>query len=348
MPQQSKSQKIGTLGQSLIEVAVKRSKYWIARNLNEDYGIDLELEFAPGDVKGKFIKAQIKTQQSVKAKKGLIPISLKKSFLRYVYECRVPILLIVVSLDNEKSWYVWIQKWIIDSGCITDLYNDNASRKLTIYIDETNDFIVGLEREIIPISTWENGTQLYIALRDLANLSLRMYNSELSELLFNYLGKFKPTNIADEGYLNSLIEQILELGNNLWASHQGNKVSQQLFNFIRKHGNRLTSDHIAKIVIRGETYSRTGIIALGILYEDFQEHILSLNLTEKFKNFADPRVHYYCAIRERYLDLKSPDWLLEADLRVGKLQPDFTGVSIFDKWANRGDSMVLDYITFVE
>jgi len=348
MPAQSRSQKIGTLGQSLVEVAVKRSRYWIARNLNEDYGIDLELEFAPDDVKGKFIKAQIKTQQTQSIKKGMVSVVLKKSFLRYVYECRVPILLIVVSLDTEKSWYIWLQKWIIDSGNMTNLYNDNASRTLTVKIDVANDFVAGLEREIIPIATWENGTQLYIGLRDLANLSLRMYNSELSELLFNYLGKFRPSNIADEGYLNSLIEQILELGNNLWATDQGNKVSQQLFNFIRKHGDRLTSDHIAQILIRGETYSRTGIIALGILYENFQEHVLSLNLTEKFKDFIDPRVHYYCTIRERYLDLKSPGWLFEADLRVGKLQPDFTGVSIFDKWANRGDSMVLDYIVFVK
>ncbi|RZM23337.1 MAG: DUF4365 domain-containing protein, partial [Pedobacter sp.] len=295
-----------------------------------------------------FIKAQIKTQQSVSIKSGKVSIPLKKSFLRYVYECRVPILLIVVSLDTEKSWYVWLQKWIIDSGNITNLYNDNASTTITVNIDEANDFASGLEREIIPISTWENGTQLYIALRDLANLSLRMYNSELSELLFGYLGKFRPSNIADEGYLNSLIEQIIELGNNLWATDQGNKVSQQLFNFIRNYGDRLTADHIAQIVIRGESYSRTGIIALGILYNEFQDHILSLNLIEKFKNFADPRVHYYCTIRERYLDLKSPGWLFEADLQVGKLKPDFTGVSIFDKWANRGDSMVLDYIVFSE
>jgi len=278
----------------------------------------------------------------------LVSMPLEKSFLRYVYECRIPILLIVVSLETEKMWYVWLQKWIIDSGNISNLYNENISQNLTVTINELNDFVSGLDSEIIPISTWENGTQLYIGLRDLANLSLRMYNSELSELLFNYLGKFRPSNIADEGYLNSLIEQVLELGNNLWATSQGNKVSSQLFDFVRKFGNRLTSDHIAQILLRGETYSRTGIIALGILYEDFQEHTVALNLTEKFKNFADPRVHYYCTIRERYLDLKSPGWLFESDLRVGKLQPNFTGVSILDKWANRGESMILDYLEFIE
>lgn len=348
MPIQSKSQKIGTLGQTIVELQVKQSGYWIARNLTEDFGIDLELELSIENVKGCFVKAQIKTHQKVVIKKGTLSVPLKKSFLRYVYECRIPIILIVVSLDTSKSWYVWLQKWIIDSGNSTLLYDDSISKKVSVYINEKSDFVAALKNDIIPIATWENGTQVYIGLKDLANLSLRMYNSELSELLFGYLGKFSPSNISDEGYLSSLIEQVLELGRNLWATHQGNKISQLLFNFVRKHGDRLTTEHVAMIVIRGETYSRTGITALGILYEEFPQHAVALKLIERFKNFYDPRVHYYCSIRERYLYLKSPVWIKEGDLNVGGWQPDFSGISIMDKWANRGDSMVLDYLKKVE
>lgn len=65
MPRQTKSQKIGALGHSIAEMDVKGSGCWISRNLTEDYGIDLELEYAPDQVTGKFIKVQIKTHQKV-------------------------------------------------------------------------------------------------------------------------------------------------------------------------------------------------------------------------------------------------------------------------------------------
>src|SRR5690606_28364466 len=100
-------------------------------------------------------------------------------------------------------------------------------------------------------------------------------------------------------------------------------------------------------IIRDKGCSRTGLNALGILYDNFPKHTASLNLIERFENFNDPRLHYYCTIRERYLDSKSPSWLSERnDLTDGKLKADFSTIntSIFDKWANRGDSVISDYV----
>ncbi len=347
MPKQTTSQKIGSLGHSIVETQVKSSKYWIARNLTEDFGIDMELEFAPDEVKGKFVKVQIKSHETVTTGSDFISEPLTKSFLRYVYECRVPIILVIVSVDNSNTWYVWLQKWIIDSQNISNIYDESETKTLTVHLHLDSDFYTGLQREIISIATWENKTQLYIALRDLANLSLRMYDDKLSQLLFDYLGSCRSANISDPNYLDSIIERVIELGTSIWATNEGNKVSQMLFKFIREFGDRLNASHVSKLIIREKECSRTGLNALGILYDNFPKHAVSLNLIKKFETFEDPRLHYYCTIRERYLGEKSPSWMDETkDLTVGKFKADFSSIntSIFDKWANRGDSVIFDYV----
>ena len=146
---------------------------------------------------------------------------------------------------------------------------------------------------------------------------------------------------------HSLIEKVLELGASIWATNEGYKTSTLLFNFIQEHGEKLNANHVATLIIRGKECSRTGINALGILYDTFPRHVLSLKLRERFKNFNDPRLYYYCTIRERYLGLKSPAWLSEEnDLTVDNLRADFSAINIniIDKWANRGDSVIFDYI----
>jgi hypothetical protein len=348
MPRQTLSQKIGSLGHSIVEGQIKRSKFWIARNLTEDFGIDIELEFSTEEeVKGKFVKAQIKSHEQILPVRDFITEQLPKPFLRYVYECRVPIILIITSTDTSKSWFVWLQKWLIDSNNVSNIYDESETKTLTVRVHEKSDFVTGLDSEIISIALWENTTQLYIALRDLANLSLRLYDDKLSKYLFDYLGNCKSANISDANYPDSIIDKVIELGTSIWATHEGNKRSQMLFKFVREHGDKLNANHISKLIIRGKDCSRTGLNALGILYDNFPKHTASLNLTKKFENFEDLRLHYYCTIRERYLDLKSPSWLSEKnDLTVGNLTADFSSIntSILNKWANRGDSVIFDYV----
>lgn len=337
------SQKIGSLGHSIVQEQISRSKFWIARNLTEDFGIDIELEYAPEDVEGKIVKAQIKSHEQISTNSDFFSEPLQKSFLRYVYECRIPIILIVVSTNDSKTWFVWLQKWLIDSGNISNIYDESKFKTLSVQVYVNSEFITGLQNEIISIATWENHTQLYITLRDLANLSLRLYNDELSKLLFDYLETSKLANIYDANYLDAIIEKVIKLGSNIWATYEGNKTSQLLFKFVREFGNKLNATHISQLIIRGSDCSRTGINALGILYDCFPKHTESLNLVKKFENFDDPRLHYYCAIRERYLGIISPLWLDEKNnLTVGKLKVDFLRAA--DKWINRGDSAIFDYI----
>lgn len=351
MPTQTNSQKIGSLGHSLVETQIKISDIWIARNLTEDFGIDIELEFAPNDdeVEGKFIKAQIKSHKIVESKNGILSESFSKSFLRYVYECRVPIILVVAETSTDKTWYVWLQKWLIDSGNSCNIYDESQVKSLSVKIKTDDDFKKALKKELIFIASWENKTQLYIALKDLANLSLRMYDDKLSKILFGYLDELKSVNPNDPDYINLLLNRVIELGTGIWATTEGNKVSKMLFQFLLENGNKITADHISKLVIRGKDCSRVGINALGLLYDNYPEHTKSLGLTSRFQDFDDPRLFYYCSIREKYLGIKSPKWISQDnDLSLGKIKADFSeiGTSIFDKWANRGDSMIWDYVYF--
>jgi hypothetical protein len=349
MPAQSLSQEIGTTGHSIIEVQIKKSKCWIVRNLTEDYGIDIELELKNNNiVTGKFVKAQIKSHVNISLEKDFVPQSLTKSFLRYVYECRVPIILIIIDINTSKSWFLWLQKWIIDSNNISNIYNEKETKSLTINVNQINDFIYGLRHEIVSIATWKNKTQLFLAIRDLANLSLTLYNNKLSQILFDYLDEFDATNENELNYFNTIVDIVIGLGTTIWATPKGNNITQLLFNFIRENGNKLNANNIEKLLIRGNDCSRTGVNALGILYDNFPKHTVSLNLIQKFEKFCDKRLHFYCTIREQYIDLKSPMWLIKdnIDLTVGKLKADFSSIntSIFDKWANRGDSVIFDYI----
>ncbi|WP_179321129.1 DUF4365 domain-containing protein [Winogradskyella helgolandensis] len=351
MPKNTNSQKIGSAGHSIAETQIKLSEVWIARNLTEDFGIDIELEFSPTDdeVEGKFIKAQIKSHKKIEIHSGILTESFSKSFLRYVYECRIPIILIIVETSTSNSWYVWIQKWLIDSGNSTNIYDESQNKSMSVQINTENDFKRALKRDLISIASWENKTQLYIAVKDLASLSLRMYDDKLSELLFGYLEELKSANPNDPDYIDLLLNRVIELGTGIWATNEGNKVSQMLFSFLRENGNKINADHISKLVIRGKDCSRTGINALGLLYDNYPEHTASLKLISRFKNFDDPRLFYYCSIRERFLGTKSPSWLNEKnDLNLGKIKTDFSEIntSIFDKWANRGDSVIFDYVYF--
>lgn len=349
MPRQTDSQKIGSLGHSLVETQIKASELWIARNLTEDFGIDIELEFAPNndEVKGRFIKAQIKSHKTVKYANEFLSEPFSKGFLRYVYECRVPIILIIAETSSEKTWYVWLQKWLIDSGNVSNLYDETTTKTLSVNIAIKDDFKQALKSDLTSIASWENKTQLYIAVKDLANLSLTMYDEKLSEILFDYLGELKATNPDDPDYIELILNRVIELGMGIWATPEGNKVSRMLFKFLKENGEKINSNHISKLIIRGESCSRTGINALGLLYDNYPQHTASLKLKERFKKFSDPRVFYYCSIREKYLGTKSPHWL-EKDLEFGNFKADFSEIntSIFDKWANRGDSVILDYVYY--
>ncbi|KTC98211.1 hypothetical protein Lery_1265 [Legionella erythra] len=143
--------------------------------------------------------------------------------------------------------------------------------------------------------------------------------------------------------MNYLITRFIDLGEYIKRSNEGFKITNLLFDYVKTHGNTLKAEHITKLVLRGDSFSLTGINILGCLYDNYSEHVLTLKLIEKFK--FSPSLHYYCSIRERYIDQPSPSWMSpDNDLIVGNLTLDLKSSDYLSKWANRGDSAFLSYL----
>jgi hypothetical protein len=346
MAQRSQSQKIGALGQQFVRLQIEQSGIWLARNQDEDYGIDLEMELTTPEVSGKIIKIQVKSHASISSENDFISERLSKSFLRYVNECRIPVLLTVVSTSTAEIWYTWLQKWLYDTNNRNNIYDESGSKTLEVNIHKSSLFSDRLANEIISIATWHNNTQKLITLFDLANLSVKLYDDKLSDILFEYIETLEKEREHD--HPDIIVDRVIELGTGIWATLEGNKRSQQLFDFIRRNGNKLTKEHVSKLILRVESYSRTGINALAVLYEEFPQHALALKLPDVFKN-ANDLVYYYCVLRERNIQAQGFFWVINVtDFRVNNYTIDDSRFlsDIMDNIANRGDSAILDYVVY--
>jgi hypothetical protein len=100
------------------------------------------------------------------------------------------------------------------------------------------------------------------------------------------------------------------------------------------------------MVTRGESCSRTGVNALGILYDCYFEHTAGLGLVSLFLTHADAQVAYYCNSREscprkEFIECLSGTYGTQFGGLVldPSLEMDWT-----QKWPNRGDSVLLDYL----
>jgi hypothetical protein len=134
-------------------------------------------------------------------------------------------------------------------------------------------------------------------------------------------------------------------------STRSHKLSSILFTVCRKYGNKFSSRQISRLVFREngheESYSRTEINALSILYREYPDHIRSLKLPELFADRAAGLPRYFCQLIEKFP--KSLEEIFyfcseELDLRIGDWEIPKEGRDrLFDKLANRGDSALLDF-----
>lgn len=147
--------------------------------------------------------------------------------------------------------------------------------------------------------------------------------------------------------INLILEEGRLLGNNLRGSTDGNRVSSQIFNLIRKHGNLMGVESINLMVARDESYSRTGLSGLGVLYDTFFEHIKSLQLIEYYESLDLQGIAYYCALREHYKELRDFSACMESP------NFEYNGLVASDsdylisKYPNRGPSVVLDSLVHI-
>ena len=340
MPRRSAQQKTGARGHRWLMAHIEEHPDWLARDVGEDYGIDMEAELTEGGLHGEILKIQIKSTAGAERRNGQVAIPVERKYVEYADTCRYPVILMFVAIETKEAWYLWLQDWLMRTRGTEGRLDPNKS-SWTCWVPEHQTVALGLNGELKSIARWKGETQLILSLMDALRSAAATYDRNTVDVLTSIVSAKAPT-VADAS-LNALIDQAINLGDGMRATPEGNAIADQLFALARRHGARISQPTVHNLVIRGESYSRAGLTALGILYDEFFEHIESLGLPNYFLNI-EPRVAFYCAFREAFPKEKSinpfvdPRGFTFAGLQYR--QPDM----FWDKYANRGPSALLDYL----
>jgi len=175
---------------------------------------------------------------------------------------------------------------------------------------------------------------------DVSNLLERL---EKLESLLAISGVFSGTMEAPDKAINLVLEEAALLGNKLRGTLEGNVIVQQMFSVIQKHGNKMGVDSVDLMVRRGDSYSRTGLSGLGILYDEFFPHAKALKLIEYFESKELHKVAYYCALRESMSAEKDFSSCMQSKhFRWGGLRVECDEDTLMLRYPNLGSSIVLD------
>lgn len=341
--QRSDGQKIGSKGQRLVLHLIENCGGWIARGLEEDFGIDAEAELDEPEVKGQIVKIQIKSSESVKIIDDFVRVGVEKKYFELARNFRYPLIFVVADVTSQKAWYAWLQEWLIRQRRNNKKFEDLAE-KTTINIPITDELCVGLKDRIKSIARWEEETQLLLALLDTTRTAINTTNNEVLQSLTEVIEGVDKT--FENFPIESLIEKIVEMSKQTRAFSEFGLLSFLLGTLFRKYGDRVSLNDILLIVLRDNTYSRTGIRLLGILYDYFPDHVAKFNLASIFDKPRLERLVYYCKLREKYHGTKASTLISgDYDYRVGEITLDFVDDKgwLMNKWANRGDSIFVDY-----
>jgi Domain of unknown function (DUF4365) len=315
----------------------------VRNQAEEDVGIDMEVELSNPDPCGHFLKVQVKGFRGEAVPK---PVRLKNDFLRYAYECRIPIALVLIETGSRRSWFFWVQGCIETNRLQGAIYGSSthssiAASWLSALDENGSGELQKIARGIHPISLVAN-------IRDLIRIALETRNPGLAGMANQLLVRHRGVS----AYLpvDLILDEVLAIGPRIWATEEGNALLELLYPLAHSYGDRFTREQVRRLVLREDTYSRTGINTLGITYEKFPEHMKSLRLVELFEGHADNRVAYFCKLREKYPGVAVPD------LMSGRYDCAIDGLDIHpsardnavNAWANRGDCAILDYVCEME
>ncbi|XLS27948.1 DUF4365 domain-containing protein [Flavobacteriaceae bacterium M23B6Z8] len=344
MTKRNKSQFIGTKGESFVQHLIDSSEIWISRKMPNDFGIDFEIEFCDPIASGEFIKLQVKSSENFKYKSNIVKGRVPYKLLKYAYECKLPVVLVLVDTKTMKSYFCWLQEWIETYFPNREILNQKF--KSTVIEIPTNQTLQeGLQNSLIEIAKGKSKTSFLFTLREVIKTSMLFTESPVTNTLTKILIDVSQENKLFT--LETIIEEIISLGNNAWRSDKGNKASSILHGIIRDFGHQVKLEHIDKILLRGDGLSRVGIGALGHLYSSHFEHIKKMSLPAHYKKKDIWRLVYYCKLREKYPD-KSDMGFCDESLNTEIDGYDIDKGSLFDKLISRGTSAIFDYMYSVE
>jgi hypothetical protein len=357
MPKRSQSQRIGDQAELIVRTLIDNHTHWLARGQDHDFGIDLEAEFAQPDDKGnqqlsgKLIKIQIKGSRSWPIQNECINVVLRRGYLDYINQFRLPALLVAVDVTTRDAWFVWLQDWMLRHE--ESLLGASAPTA-TIAIPVAHTLRSGLNDSLQGISRGEHETAMVLGLRELGIAAISARNSIVFEKVLDILSAINESSKA--WIAHKTIDALIGMGPHVgvWETHA---LLPLLFTLIDRVGDQLSPSQIGRLVRRDDTYSRTSIYALSRLYDRWPDHGRALSLPMMFDAEGLEPVAWYCRLREHYrgeTSLGLFDRLQSFRLpraHFGSLRlpnsPAFAS-DLLQRWPNRGDSYYLDRLQLAE
>lgn len=332
----------------MLALWLEETDLWIARKLEEDFGVDLEAELVEPEVQGHILKIQVKSGTRVRVKDGFVSCRLERRYLHYALSCRVPVILVLIDVVRQKGWYVWLQGWVLDHHH-NRFEGSELPKTILIPIPVENTLQQGLTGRLKDIAASRTDEQFVMGLIDCIRAAFATRKTSVIEPLSRILTDLgQPTPLFP---VAALVDEVIEIGHRIWATEEGNKLSSILFAVCKKYGDLITREQVFRLVSRrfdnDETYSRTGINAVGLLYGHFPEHTHRLKLANLFGNYAKGLPRYFCQLFEKFPKAANDIFYFcskDLDLRIGEwdiVKDDRD--RLFDKIANRGCSALLDF-----
>ena len=357
LPTRTASQRRGDQGERIVHDIVDGHPCWIARTQNRDYGIDLEAELADpvGEkqrFQGKLVKIQTKTRGNIRRYQTRVAISVERALLTYTNEFKLPVILAAVCLQTQSIWWVWLQEWTMLNQTRLAARPDQKAVTISIPLDQT--LSSGLGAPLQQIARGEGSSSIVLALRDLLTVAIGWENRAIAEGVVKLLAEVHGP--SRDWTLQKTVDVLLGYGEDppFWKAQQALPV---LLSVVDMAGDTLTQDQLLRLVARGDTCSRTGLLAMGRLHDRWPEHAQSLGLPRAFVKAGSFPAAWYAAMRERYPECPSGVFGLtianmkDADLRYERIELLLNSEArdyIFAKWPIRGDSVLTDCLVLAD
>lgn len=345
LPKRTRAQKIGSRGHRWAMAAIEANSNWLARSLDEDFGIDAEAEYIPGEARGDILKLQFKSTERAIVRNDRVRVQVEARYAEYARACRYPVVLVHIDVESAQAWYLWLQEWLL---------NDKFERSSTAgqgsvvaWVSIHNTLNAGLNGPLRDIARWRGSTQLALSLMDALRAAGAIGHRDAINAIVDLLENALPS--APDAALNAVVDDAMVLGERLRGTPEGYDVATKLLRLVRAFGSRMSLAGVDAMVRRGDSYSRTGIDALAILYDDHYEHAKALELVSHFRDAIGlSPVAYYCALREAHPSRKAFSFMSDpGEFQHSGLRFDHDAIDpggLMDKFANRGSSALLDYL----
>ncbi|PGW34946.1 hypothetical protein COE04_13950 [Bacillus cereus] len=352
MNKRNKSKVIGEIGEIFVAYLILKTRNWLARLQQMDYGVDIEAELSEPAPNGKLMKVQVKSTDSLVIKEKQIHFREKKEYIKKFLEYDSPVIFVVADTLNEKAYYVYLQEWAERNK--VELH-DGQHSTIVIRIPEIKELTRGLNghlKTIVKQKTWVNHTQL---ISKLIQSATSINDNEMKEFLIKKMEKEGKEYSRQFIQIEDILQKAEALGQNLRGTLEGNTLQDTLYSVCKEFGDYFTLDDVKRMVFRERSLSMTGLNALGILYDTYPAHMKELNLPQSIKELNMElyfHIYYYCRLREKYIDKTDIDFSRkdsEVKMEIdGYMLDDYFYEEFYSKYPNRGTMFFIQCVKPVD